>query len=561
LEQLLSQRRGLVWVGAVLLVGVLVGAPGIVSLPMEGHEVFVAETAQQMHNRGDWVVPYFNDQPRLNKPPMSYWLTGLTAGVTGGAKRIMPWHARLPSLLSGLALIGLTIWLGRMLFDQATGLVAGLMLATTATFFSYTHNARPEMLYAAWCTAAVAGFVCAWRSADQSPYSILASAGMWVSLALATLTKGPHVPAMLLVGFTGFLLSNKTPWRGVWRVMQPVGGLCLYAAIALPWWWLVHQQLPDQGLADSELTGKALRFDWTNILDPGFIFRLPNLILPWIVFLPAGVVLIWSKRQRSEPARLLGWIVIWVIILLSLGSRRHTYYLLPVLGPVCVLLAAGAVSSLQRISSLEKVPKQKVWLWVWAIHVVVVLCTLVWMLLFDTRANRMHLAHLQPFSLLVGIILVFGLLVTLFRPPSWQLQNRLSPLITVAVGFAILWACLGVTGKGWSSRRFVLADIAQSANMLVPAEVPLACWDFDASPVVYYTKRSVIKCRSLSEVIQAVDNSPGSKLAVLTDATHLPALSEHLPVKMLKQISSLDPKDNPCLVEVTPANGVVTDTR
>src|SRR5581483_11208190 len=33
-----------------------------------------AEAAREMRQRGDWVLPTFNDQPRYDKPPLTYWL-------------------------------------------------------------------------------------------------------------------------------------------------------------------------------------------------------------------------------------------------------------------------------------------------------------------------------------------------------------------------------------------------------------------------------------------------------------------------------------------------------
>ncbi len=60
-----------------LLSGVLASS----SIPLDSHEILVAETAQEMIQRGDWIVPYFNGQPRLDKPPVSYWATAAIASV------------------------------------------------------------------------------------------------------------------------------------------------------------------------------------------------------------------------------------------------------------------------------------------------------------------------------------------------------------------------------------------------------------------------------------------------------------------------------------------------
>ena len=65
-------RRWMIW---LFVVSTLIAFNGIAWLPLDGHEAFVVQTAQEMRERGDWIVPYFNAKPRLTKPPLSYWLT------------------------------------------------------------------------------------------------------------------------------------------------------------------------------------------------------------------------------------------------------------------------------------------------------------------------------------------------------------------------------------------------------------------------------------------------------------------------------------------------------
>lgn len=79
----MTQRDMRFWHGWLVALTLLVGAANMVGLPMEPHETFVVRTVEEMHDRGDFVVPYLNDRPRLNKPPLNYWLTALVADVAG----------------------------------------------------------------------------------------------------------------------------------------------------------------------------------------------------------------------------------------------------------------------------------------------------------------------------------------------------------------------------------------------------------------------------------------------------------------------------------------------
>ncbi|MEQ8662318.1 MAG: hypothetical protein RLW62_15995, partial [Gammaproteobacteria bacterium] len=65
----------------LLLLAALLGSVRLAVLPPDAHEVLVLRSVEEMAARGDWVVPYFNAEPRLNKPPLSYWLTALVAAA------------------------------------------------------------------------------------------------------------------------------------------------------------------------------------------------------------------------------------------------------------------------------------------------------------------------------------------------------------------------------------------------------------------------------------------------------------------------------------------------
>ena len=98
-------RRSVLLVLLVLAVVpyfVNLGATSII----DANEAFYTETPREMIERGDWIGTTFNYEPRLNKPPLSYWVVGAfykAAGVSLGA-------ARLPVAL-GMMVILLTVFL------------------------------------------------------------------------------------------------------------------------------------------------------------------------------------------------------------------------------------------------------------------------------------------------------------------------------------------------------------------------------------------------------------------------------------------------------------------
>src|SRR5436190_702090 len=70
-----------------------------------------AGAAREMLQRGDWLVPTNDGVPRLQKPPLVYWLTRLSLQTFG----VNEFAARLPNALATLAWIFATYLIGKRL--------------------------------------------------------------------------------------------------------------------------------------------------------------------------------------------------------------------------------------------------------------------------------------------------------------------------------------------------------------------------------------------------------------------------------------------------------------
>ena len=82
----------------------------------DSDEAFYAESAREMVASGDWITPYYNYEPRFQKPVLYYWLTRppICAGPT-------EFGARLWAAMAGLGLVLVTAACGRRWYDESTG--------------------------------------------------------------------------------------------------------------------------------------------------------------------------------------------------------------------------------------------------------------------------------------------------------------------------------------------------------------------------------------------------------------------------------------------------------
>ena len=53
--------------------------------PLTTHEVYVGQTAREMHRTGSWLNPVFLGEPRWQKPPLAYWQVMLLSTLAGGS--------------------------------------------------------------------------------------------------------------------------------------------------------------------------------------------------------------------------------------------------------------------------------------------------------------------------------------------------------------------------------------------------------------------------------------------------------------------------------------------
>src|SRR5207302_1006649 len=208
----------------VLAAGVFVwrlGRPGF-----SDTEGMFAEPAREMVETGDWVTPRMNGEPFLTKPPLAYWLAATVMAVRGPTE-----YARLVPALAALGTVAVTGALGTVLFGEAAGLAAAVVLVTSAGFLVEARLLRADMLLVLAITTAL------WAAASVRRRPSLGMAMLfWVALGLGTLDKGlvalviPVAALALAVVVEGGAAVRAL----VARLRAPLG-LAVLAAIVVPW--------------------------------------------------------------------------------------------------------------------------------------------------------------------------------------------------------------------------------------------------------------------------------------------------------------------------------------
>jgi 4-amino-4-deoxy-L-arabinose transferase-like glycosyltransferase len=337
-------------------------------------EPLFAEAARQMYETGDWITPYFNEVTRFDKPPLVYWLMAIGFHIFG----VGEWAVRLPSALSGAALVGMGFYtLRRFGFarpelaiayatsgnEQSPPQLARLSqrsLAWTAVIGAAVVALHPEtivwartgvsdMLLSGCIGTTLLAFFMAYAQPEHPQRQrawYLAAYGL---MALAVLAKGPV--GMVLPGLTvGVFLVYLGEWRVLWQEMQLVKGGLLFLALTVPWYVAVTVA-NGQAYIDS-FFGYHNFERFTNVVNnhsaPWFFYFLVVAIgfLPWSPLLPwaMGRLKPWRRRywqQQPRQARLGLFALAWflsIFVFFTVAVTKLPSYVLPLMPAAGILI-------------------------------------------------------------------------------------------------------------------------------------------------------------------------------------------------------------------------------
>jgi len=299
-----------------------------------------AAMAQTMLLSGDWVTPVFNGEAFFDKPVMFNWLNAMTFWLFGFTE----FAARLPAALAGLGCVLLTWQLGRRLYGERVGFLAGLILATTLEFMILSRVVQYDIPFTFFVTLALFCFASAVVQEDKRRLYFL---GFYAAAALAVLTKGPI--GLILPGLVVAIYLASSARYNLLREMQILPGVLLFLAIVAPWFVLMERA--NEGYLEYFILKQHLGnfFGGDGAMksrhpEP-FYYYLPVLLaglLPWSALLPQSLIRAW-RGSGSDPAAMSRFLVIWVVtmfVFFSAATSKLSTYLLPVF-PACALLTGA----------------------------------------------------------------------------------------------------------------------------------------------------------------------------------------------------------------------------
>jgi 4-amino-4-deoxy-L-arabinose transferase-like glycosyltransferase len=352
----------IILIASAIYLGCMVSPPYL----MDDVDAVQASIAREMVVSHDWVTPHIDGIAFLEKAPFVYWVMALSLKVFG----VHDWAARLPSLLSVIALCWLTAAYGFWAFKNRAGFYAGLCMATCIGLFLFTRLILPDVMLTFSITLAFWSFQRALDDDEQNPR-------LWAFLLAASLGLGLVIKSMIGVaipvgGGIAYLFATRQFFlRRTWRRLRLASGIVIILLIAAPWhvlaairnpplWaWTLHSG-PGQYhgflwfyfINEQVLRFLNLRYPRDYDTVPRATFWLYHLVwlFPWSVYLPALFKLRYrpaAPDDRAGQTHLLALCWAGFVLIFFTFSTTQEYYSMPCYPAFALLLgsamAAGGV--------------------------------------------------------------------------------------------------------------------------------------------------------------------------------------------------------------------------
>ncbi|MBX3388645.1 MAG: glycosyltransferase family 39 protein [Phycisphaeraceae bacterium] len=362
----------------ILLLCLAAYIPGLFTIPpIDRDEARFAQASRQMfesvalpegardsaRHGGGLAVPYVQDRPRLNKPPLVYWLQAASAAVFSGgdSKFDAIWMYRIPGVLCAIGAVAATWRMALSMTGRTTAFVAAIGLALSPVVILDAHQARADQLL---LLCVVLTQWALWRIV-RGARSLPMVALFWVLIGLSVLAKGPIAPMIAALTALAWSFARRE-WRWL-LALRPLLGVVIVALVVGPWVYAVAARVGFENYWNTiwnETIGRSIEGKEGHWGPPGYhLLLLFFLLWPISLGIPGAIGSFgkstrpggdgrmragWRERLRQSciarprDAFLLAWIVpSWIVY--EAISTKLPHYTLPLYPAMCILAAAWLV--------------------------------------------------------------------------------------------------------------------------------------------------------------------------------------------------------------------------
>ncbi len=322
----------------------------------DANEAFYVETPREMIERGDYISPTFNYEPRLNKPVLSYWIVAGFYHVFGASVAVQ----RLPIALGALIMILTAFVLARAADDSPGGAPrllgipaaawwAALGLAIAPRLLMFSRRIFIDIYISMFMGLTLLLFALSERYPERRRMFLSL---MYVAVGLGLLTKGPI--AALLPGLVfGLYLLLHGELKRIREMMIPLG-LVIVLLLVVPYYAALYQRHGWSPITSFVMGENFARYTEGVGVDRtrGVGYYLPVVLtdsFPWSLLIVGAAALWFADRRRLRAAataaaaaafriRSLLWLwIVGIVGFFTLSEAKQDLYIFPIVPAVAAL--------------------------------------------------------------------------------------------------------------------------------------------------------------------------------------------------------------------------------
>src|SRR5574344_1193853 len=457
-------------------------------------ETRYAVMSRDLAHSFDWNLLKLNGVPFLEKPPLYFWLTGLSVELFGQFNQFI---VRLPMAILASFITFFTYFVGKMAISRKFGMYSALILLSSVFFFFLSHIAIIDMVLTVLLTSAIyCGFLAKFVQEKNKTYCWWY---FYMFVGLGFLAKGLLAIALpIIVMFLYYFCKNDL--KEMFKPVNILPGAIIFFALSLPWHILMYAVYGKQFIFQYYLIHHFARFVNSNMIgrERPLLYFIPVFIvgfMPWTFVFFAFLIDGWKKLvnrfdsaqgklvdklqalvkvENNEENLLLFATLYFVIVFVffSISSTKLPTYILPVF-PAASLLTGYFWWVADERHEHEKAIYNSTELFAAMFIIAAISASIVyWFLPLDLEAQ---LAPMKEFTLF-GIYLLSILLLLRLKtkkPMSVFGAYILTMLFVIALGVNFIFNIVYQGGEN------EIVDFAQKAS---DSNGKLITFDFAVKP-------------------------------------------------------------------------------
>jgi 4-amino-4-deoxy-L-arabinose transferase-like glycosyltransferase len=467
-----------------------------------------AESSRQMIERADYIVPYFNGEMRLHKPPLFYWGQVLAFRLFG----VGEFAARFPSALAYLALLVATVAFALTEDGWPVALRAGAILLTCPLAFVAGRASITDMTLAFLFCSALFVYYLVDSGRIAARFGSLLVGGL---LGGAFLAKGPVGilgPAIVIVAYHGLLREGGRllRWKGILIGMAAAG------AVTLPWLLMIIERVGFETLGRIALRETVERYLSTGLAHAeGAWYHFAALgvgAFPWSIFL-LPCYLSGARRALAGHERFTTFLWVWIgalLVFFTLSKGKVPTYILPVL-PAAALYLGRAWEDWGRPLARDDTARRRTDReWIASIAMFLPVTVLPFLVaVWVGRQGSEFFTRAYSFLVITAVALV-GTVVMSSR------KRRRGVVTLLAIAISVFYIYAYALWAEDLERSKSLKPMVAAARLMERKDARLSVYRNDHPSLVYYSERPVSLIESEKELASFL-LGPGDAVVVMND--------------------------------------------